>query len=285
MNCPQPSLAHIQLGVSNSFTSNGTSHADTALGSGLRFTYTWAMPTPILGISDYARLSPDGATASWAMPAVTWPTGIGSMVAPAYARGEIQMPTGNGQHGILRYAYEYARKFRRKKMTIVHKANILKFTGGLFLEVGRKVAQEYPEIETNDKIIDNMCMQLVMNPQQFDVIVTTNLFGDILSDLCSGLVGGLGLAPGANIGYKVALFEAVHGSAPDIAGKKIANPCAMVLAGALLLHHIGESVAATKIQTAVATVIREGKVLTKDLNPAGTASTMDMAEALVRAMG
>jgi isocitrate dehydrogenase (NAD+) len=211
--------------------------------------------------------------------------GIEHYIDPAKSAAEtIGVVTRSGSERILRYAYEYARKFRRKKMTIVHKANILKFTGGLFLDVGRKVAEEYPEIQTNDKIIDNMCMQLVMNPQQFDVIVTTNLFGDILSDLCSGLVGGLGMAPGANIGYKVALFEAVHGSAPDIAGKKIANPCALVLAGALMLHHIGEPIAATKIQNAVARVIKEGKVLTRDLNAAGTASTMDMAEAIVKAM-
>jgi isocitrate dehydrogenase (NAD+) len=211
--------------------------------------------------------------------------GIEHYIDPARSAAEtIGVVTRSGSERILRYAYEYARKFRRKKVTIVHKANILKFTGGLFLEVGRKIAEEYPEIESNDRIVDNMCMQLVMNPQQFDVIVTTNLFGDILSDLCSGLVGGLGLAPGANIGYKVALFEAVHGSAPDIAGKKVANPCALVLAAALMLHHIGESVAATRIQAAVATVIREGTTATRDLNPAHPASTMEMAEAIVRAL-
>lgn len=211
--------------------------------------------------------------------------GIEHYIDPAKSAAEtIGVVTRSGSERILRYAFEYARKFRRKKVTIVHKANILKFTGGLFLDVGRKLALEYPEIETNDKIIDNMCMQLVMNPQQFDVIVTTNLFGDILSDLCSGLVGGLGLAPGANIGYKVALFEAVHGSAPDIAGKQIANPCALVLASALMLHHIGESAAATRIQTAVASVIREGKTATRDLNPLKSASTMEMAEAIIKAL-
>ena len=211
--------------------------------------------------------------------------GIEHYIDPAKSAAEtIGVVTRAGSERILRYAYEYARKFRRKKMTIVHKANILKFTGGLFLDVGRKLAEEYPEIETNDKIIDNMCMQLVMNPSQFDLIVTTNLFGDILSDLCSGLVGGLGLAPGANIGYKVALFEAVHGSAPDIAGKQIANPCALILASALMLHHIGESVAATRIQAAVARVIKEGTTATRDLNPANPATTLQMADAVIKAL-
>ncbi len=211
--------------------------------------------------------------------------GIEHYIDPAKSAAEtIGVVTRAGSERILRYAFEYARKFHRKKMTIVHKANILKFTGGLFLDVGRKLAQEYPEIETNDKIIDNMCMQLVMNPQQFDVIVTTNLFGDILSDLCSGLVGGLGLAPGANIGYKVALFEAVHGSAPDIAGKNIANPCALILASALMLHHIGESVAGNRIQRSVERVIKEGTTATRDLNPAQSATTVEMADAVIKAM-
>ena len=139
----------------------------------------------------------------------------------------------------------------RKKVTTVHKANILKYTGGLFLDVSREIAAEYPEIESNDRIIDNMAMQMVMNPHQFDVIVTTNLFGDILSDLASGLVGGLGLAPGANIGYTASIFEAVHGSAPDIAGKNIANPCAIVLAGVMMLRQLNEDAAADRIETAV----------------------------------
>ena len=150
---------------------------------------------------------------------------------------------------------------------MVHKANILKYTGGLFLEVGKQVAQEFPDVECNDRIIDNMAMQLVVNPHQFDVIVTTNLFGDILSDLCSGLVGGLGLAPGANIGYETAIFEAVHGSAPDIAGKNLANPCALALAGGMMLDYLGEIEAANKIQYAIAEVIKDGTSVTRDLNP------------------
>jgi isocitrate dehydrogenase (NAD+) len=193
----------------------------------------------------------------------------------------IGVVTRVGCERIVRAAFEYARKHDRKKVTIVHKANILKYTGGMFLEVGKKVAQEYPEIECNDRIIDNMAMQLVLNPQQFDVIVTTNLFGDILSDLCSGLVGGLGLAPGANIGFEAAIFEAVHGSAPDIAGKNLANPCALALAGAMLLDHIGELDAASRIQRAIAEVVKVGKNVTRDLNPDRFVGTTEMTDAIV----
>jgi len=211
--------------------------------------------------------------------------GIEHYIDPAKSAAEtIGIVTRAGSERILRYAFEFARKHKRKSVTIVHKANILKYTGGLFLDVGKKMAAEYPEIATNDRIIDNMSMQLVMNPHQFDVIVTTNLFGDILSDLCSGLVGGLGLAPGANIGYKVAMFEAVHGSAPDIAGKNIANPGALILASAMLLRHIGEESAAGKIEAAVAKVVKEGKHVTRDLNPTSTVGTMEMAEAIIRSL-
>ncbi len=193
----------------------------------------------------------------------------------------IGVVTRAGSERIVRAAFEFARKHKRKKVTIVHKANILKYTGGLFLDVGRTVAQEYPEIECNDKIIDNMAMQLVLNPHQFDIVVTTNLFGDILSDLCSGLVGGLGLAPGANIGYDAAIFEAVHGSAPDIAGKDLANPCAMALAGAMMLDHLGELDAASKIQSAIAAIIQGGKKVTRDLNPDSYVGTIEMTDAIV----
>lgn len=193
----------------------------------------------------------------------------------------IGVVTRAGSERIVRAAFEYARKHNRKKVTIVHKANILKYTSGLFLDVGKKVALEFPEILCNDKIIDNMAMQLVINPHQFDVIVTTNLFGDILSDLCSGLVGGLGLAPGANIGYDAAIFEAVHGSAPDIAGKDIANPCAMALAGAMMLDHLGELGASLKIQDAIATIIQEGKKVTRDLNPEHYVGTIEMTDAII----
>ena len=211
--------------------------------------------------------------------------GIEHYIDPAKSAAEtIGIITKTGSERIVRYAFEHARKHNRKKVTIVHKANIMKYTGGLFLDVGRKVAEEYPDIECNDKIIDNMCMQLVMNPHQFDVIVTTNLFGDIISDLCSGLVGGLGLAPGGNIGYKVAIFEAVHGSAPDIAGKNIANPCAIILAAAMMLRHMGEVVAADRIEKAVATVVKDGKNVTRDLNAKAGVSTDAMADAIIRTM-
>ncbi len=211
--------------------------------------------------------------------------GIEHYIDPARSAAEtIGIVTRSGSARILRYAYEYARRENRKKMTIVHKANILKFTGGLFLEVGKQIATEYSDIETNDRIVDNMCMQLVMNPHQFDVIVTTNLFGDILSDLCSGLVGGLGLAPGANIGSSAAMFEAVHGSAPDIAGKNLANPSALILASAMLLRHLGETDPAKRIERATAQIIREAKAVTRDLNPTNPVGTDRMTEEIVKVL-
>src|SRR5579859_4210882 len=189
--------------------------------------------------------------------------------------------TRDGCMRICRYAFEYAKKNGRKKVTIVHKANILKATSALFLESGRRVAKEYEGvIASDDKIVDNTAMQLVINPEQFDVIVTTNLFGDILSDEASGLVGGLGLAPGANIGTTASIFEAVHGSAPDIAGKGIANPSAQMLAAAMLLDHVGEQGAATKLRHAIETAIVKDNVRTKDLG--GSASTSEFARAVAR---
>jgi isocitrate dehydrogenase (NAD+) len=155
----------------------------------------------------------------------------------------------------------------------------------MFLEIGREIAKEYPQIEFDDKIIDNMAMQMVINPNQFDMIVTTNLFGDILSDLASGLVGGLGLAPGANIGDEVAVFEAVHGSAPDIAGKNLANPAAILLAGTMLLRHIGEFDRAERIETALEDVIREGKHVTRDLYPEAGVGTTEMTDAICEKLG
>ncbi len=190
--------------------------------------------------------------------------------------------TRYGSERIVRAAFEYARKFNRKKVSIVHKANIMKFTGGLFLEVAKKVAEEFPDIQCNDVIIDNMAMQLVLNPNQYDVIVTTNLFGDILSDLCSGLVGGLGVAPGANIGKDAAIFEAVHGSAPDIAGKDIANPSALILAGAMMLNHLGEHTAADKVYNAIRETLKNPKEVTRDLNPNSTVGTKQFAEFIVQ---
>lgn len=190
--------------------------------------------------------------------------------------------TKRGSERIIRYAFNYAKKFGRKKLTVVHKANILKYTGGLFLDIAKKIAPEFPEVAFNDKIIDNMAMQMVINPNQFDCIVTTNLFGDILSDLASGLVGGLGLAPGANIGDGAAIFEAVHGSAPDIAGQNIANPSALILASVMMLEHIGETEIAKKIDTAVSKVIADGKYLTKDLNNQNYVTTTEFTDALCR---
>jgi isocitrate dehydrogenase (NAD+) len=208
-------------------------------------------------------------------------SGIEHYIDPQRSAAEtIGIVTKAGSERILRYAYEYARAHKRKRVTTVHKANILKYTGGLFLDVSRAVAKDYPEIATDDRIIDNMAMQMVMRPHQFDVIVTTNLFGDILSDLASGLVGGLGLAPGANIGYSTAIFEAVHGSAPDIAGKNLANPTAVILAGVMLLHQLKESEAAMRIERCVREVIKEGKNVTRDLNPNGV-GTVEMTQAIV----
>lgn len=189
--------------------------------------------------------------------------------------------TRDGCRRIVCYAFEYAKQHGRKKVTVVHKANILKATSGLFLETARLVAREYEgEIASDDKIVDNAAMQLVINPAQFDVIVTTNLFGDILSDEASGLVGGLGLAPGANIGDGAAIFEPVHGSAPDIAGQGIANPSAQILAAAMMLDHVGEVVAANRLRRALETAIVKDNMRTKDLG--GSASTTEFARAVAR---
>lgn len=191
-----------------------------------------------------------------------------------------QKITRKGSERIVRYAFDMARAIGRKKVTIVHKANILKSTSGLFLKVAREVAAQYPDIECNEMIVDNTCMQLVMRPEQFDVIVTTNLFGDIISDLCAGLVGGLGLAPGANIGKECAIFEAVHGSAPDIAGKGIANPCALLLGAVQMLEHIGQVDAAKRLKQAIVDTMNDKDSLTPDLG--GTGSTQTFAQAIIK---
>ena len=186
--------------------------------------------------------------------------------------------TRKGSERIVRYAFELARSTGRKKVTAVHKANIIKSTSGLFLNVAREVAANYPEIEFQEMIVDNTCMQLVMRPEQFDIIVTTNLFGDIISDLCAGLVGGLGLAPGANIGEGAAIFEAVHGTAPDIAGKGIANPCALLLGAAQMLDHLGQPQNAERLRKAIVATMEVRDSLTGDLG--GTGGTMDFAKAI-----
>lgn len=196
----------------------------------------------------------------------------------------IALVTRKGCERIVEYAFQYAKANGRKKVTACHKANILKFSSGLFLDVAKEIAARYPEIEFNEVIVDAACMHLVMNPQKFDVIVTTNMFGDILSDLTAGLVGGLGLIPGANIGANAALFEAVHGSAPDIAGKNIANPTAVIMAGVMMLHHLGEHVAAEKIQTAVEKIVSDGEFVTPDLNPNSKTGTIEMGDAIIAVM-
>ena len=190
----------------------------------------------------------------------------------------LQKVTRKGSERIVRYAFELARSTGRKKVTVVHKANILKTTSGLFLKVAREVAAEYPEIECSEMIVDNACMQLVMRPEQFDILVTTNLFGDIISDLCAGLIGGLGLTPGANIGHDVAIFEAVHGTAPDIAGQGKANPGALLLGAAQMLDHIGKPDQAERLRNAIVATLEAKDSLTADLG--GSGSTMDYARAI-----
>lgn len=194
------------------------------------------------------------------------------------AKGEIVV-TREASEKIIRFAFDTAVKNGRKKVTAVHKANIMKTVSGLFLEVAKEISAEYPQIEFNTLIVDNACMQLVMNPEQFDIIVTTNLFGDIISDLCAGLIGGLGMAPGANIGEDSAIFEAVHGSAPDIAGKKIANPTALILAAALMLEHLGMQEKAVQIRNAIRKVLEDKDRLTGDLG--GSAKTQEFTDAII----
>ena len=186
--------------------------------------------------------------------------------------------TKRGSERIIRFCFEYARAHGRDHVTLAHKANILKKTSGLFLDIGREVAAEYPEIGFDDSIIDNLCMQLVTRPEAYDCIVSTNLFGDILSDLTAGLVGGLGVTPGANIGDELAVFEAVHGSAPDIAGQNVANPTAMIRTAAMMLQHIGEEEAAGAINRVLFAMYQEGDVLTPDVG--GDATTSEFADVL-----
>ena len=186
---------------------------------------------------------------------------------------------------IVRFAFDYARKMKRKKVTSVHKANIMKFTDGLWLDVSREVATQYPDIEFEDRIVDNMCMQLIQKPELYDVIVLPNLYGDIISDLCAGLVGGLGIAPGANIGDEIAIFEATHGSAPKYKGQNKVNPTALILSGVLMLRHLGKTKEADKLENAVAAVIAEGKNVTYDMkenrDDPTAVGTSQMADAII----
>src|SRR5688572_11544262 len=207
--------------------------------------------------------------------------GLEHVVVPGVVES-LKIITEKASTRIARYAFEYARREGRKKVTCAHKANIMKLSDGLFLDCFRNVAKDYPEVEADDKIVDNACMQLVMRPEQFDIMLLENLYGDIVSDLCAGLIGGLGLVPGANIGERGAVFEAVHGSAPDIAGQGIANPTALLMSGIMMLRHIGETEAADRAEKAMLAVFAEGKTLTRDLG--GAAKTNEFARAIVEKM-
>src|SRR5918911_763231 len=208
-------------------------------------------------------------------------SGIEHVVVPGVVES-LKIITEKASTRVARFAFEFARREGRRKVTAVHKANIMKLSDGLFLECFRNVSKDYPEIEADDKIVDNACMQLVMRPEQFDVMLLENLYGDIVSDLCAGLIGGLGLVPGANIGELGAVFEALHGSAPDIAGQNIANPTALLQSAVLMLRHLGEREAADRVERAMLKVFNEGKVRTRDIG--GTARTDEFARAVIEAM-
>lgn len=207
--------------------------------------------------------------------------GLEHVVVPGVVES-LKIITEKASTRIGRFAFEYARRMKRKKIHAIHKANIMKLSDGLFLQSIRKVAAEYPEIEYKELIVDNTCMQMVLNPSQFDMMVLPNLYGDVVSDLAAGLVGGLGVVPSANIGADAAIFEAVHGTAPDIAGKGIANPTALLMSGVMMLDHLGEANAARKIETALHNVYREGKHLTRDVG--GTANTQEFSNAVIGAL-
>ena len=204
--------------------------------------------------------------------------GIEYMLTDDIANG-VKLITRDASLRICRFAFDYARRHGRRKVTAVHKANIMKLTDGLFLNCFRQVAADYPEIEADDVIIDALCMKLVQKPEQFDVMVAPNLYGDIISDLCAGLVGGLGFAPSANIGDKVRIYEAVHGSAPDIAGKNLANPSAILMAFAMMLKDLGQAGAADRLNSAIQAQVAEGKVVTADIG--GTAATTEFTQAVI----
>jgi isocitrate dehydrogenase (NAD+) len=205
-------------------------------------------------------------------------SGLEHIVVPGVVES-LKIITERASMRIARFAFEYARRENRRKVTAVHKANIMKLSDGLFLDCFRRVARDYPEIEIEEKIVDNACLQLVMNPQQFDVLLLENLYGDIISDLAAGLVGGLGVVGGANLGDTIAVFEAVHGSAPDIAGQNLANPTAMLLSALMMLRHVGEAHAADRIYAALCRVLAERGIRTRDLG--GTATTTEFTEAIL----
>ncbi len=204
-------------------------------------------------------------------------SGLEHVVVPGVVES-LKIITERASTRIARFAFDYAKTHERKRITAVHKANIMKLSDGLFLDCCRKVAKGYPMVQYDEIIVDNCCMQLVLDPTRFDILLLENLYGDIVSDLCAGFIGGLGMAPGANIGEDGAIFEAVHGTAPDIAGKNMANPIALIFSGALMLDHLGEHAAADRVRAAVKAVLAEGKKLTRDLG--GTAGTTEIAEAI-----
>jgi isocitrate dehydrogenase (NAD+) len=208
-------------------------------------------------------------------------SGIEHEVVPGVMES-LKVITEKASTRIARFAYEHATQQKRRRVTTVHKANIMKLSDGLFLDCCRRVAAEYPDIESDDRIVDNMCMQLVVNPEQYDVLLLENLYGDIVSDLAAGLVGGLGVVPGANIGEKAAVFEAVHGSAPDIAGRNLANPLALVRSAAMMLRYVGDDAPAERIERAVERTVSVDRKLTRDLG--GSCTTTEFTEALVAAM-
>ena len=208
-------------------------------------------------------------------------SGLEHEVVPGVVES-LKIITDKASRRIAKFAFEYARLEGRKKVTAVHKANIMKLSDGLFLRCFREVAEDYPEIKADDLIVDNTCMQLVINPTQFDMLLLENLYGDIVSDLCAGLIGGLGVAPGANIGQEIAVFEAVHGAAPSIAGRGIANPTALILSAVLMLKHLNEPERAIRVQSALEKVLAEGNVLTRDMG--GQATTLDFTEAIIHSL-
>jgi isocitrate dehydrogenase (NAD+) len=207
--------------------------------------------------------------------------GLEHVVVPGVVES-IKIITEKASLRISRFAYEYARRHGRKRVTAVHKANIMKLSDGLFLDCVRRVASEYPDIQSDDRIVDNMCMQLVMRPEEWDVLLLENLYGDIVSDLCAGLVGGLGVVPGGNIGLDVAVFEAVHGSAPDIAGKDLANPLALIRSGIMMLYHMQKDEVAERVRKALRDVIVRQKIRTRDLG--GEATTTQFTDAILKAI-
>lgn len=206
-------------------------------------------------------------------------SGIEHEVVPGVVES-LKIITEKASTKIAKFAFQHAKKKNRKKITAIHKANIMKLSDGLFLQCARKVAQNYPEIQYNELIVDNTCMQLILDPHQFDVLLLENLYGDIVSDLCAGLIGGLGVAPGANIGDDYAIFEAIHGSAPDIAGKNLANPLALIRSSVLMLEHLGENEAAARITQAFHKVLEKGDKLTSDLG--GQRKTTEITEEIIK---